>query len=479
VFKHLKVKGVSESLFMSTTRVAHFENCAQAEPARQYLLRSGIKAEIHAELGLAKLWFVSRCQAGVRLEVPGQETARSLKLLGQEDTPSEILHDAVRCPECHSLRVDFPQFTRKSLLTNVVMGFLAEIHLLERNYYCEDCHFMWAKPGEKLPRVRRHLAPDFFLEDLGTSEKRSVSRSAKPGLARRETTDADGASTPRNQRFRNLKRRWRRTLALILPMHLCISSPSPVSADPVPVYASTAARVASSPSERPTYLRDVLPILMGKCGRCHNEQTSFLQNWLDYSAASQKRWEIKRRVWDSWHGAYFKQPMPTGNSPESLAITDEERATIRDWVESGAEFGVAPPEGGAQSKAERIEAGKRLFSSVCAACHQSTGQGIPGRFPPLARSDFLNSDKHRAIKIVINGFQGEVVVNGQAFNNSMPKFPLTDQDIASALTFVYNSFGNSGKDITAEEVRSVRGEKNDLLPVAHNAGLAEEQSPFE
>src|SRR6516162_1471383 len=117
---------------MSTMRLAHFENHAQAEPARQFLLESGIKARIHAESGLAKLWFVSRYQAGVRLEVPGQETARSLKLLGQQETPSEILRDAVRCPECHSLRVDYPQFTRKSVLTNLLMGLLAEIHFLEQ-----------------------------------------------------------------------------------------------------------------------------------------------------------------------------------------------------------------------------------------------------------------------------------------------------------------------------------------------------------
>ena len=459
---------------MSTMRLAHFENHAQAEPARQFLLESGIKARIHAESGLAKLWFVSRYQAGVRLEVPGQETARSLKLLGQEETPSGILRDAVRCPECHSLRVDYPQFTRKSVLTNLLMGLLAEIHFLERNYYCEDCHFMWAKPTAKLPRVRQHLAPDFFLEDLDNSAVGSSRKPERPAFA---------ATEPGRL---NLKQRWRRTLALILPLQLCLLASSdiqPANAAPAPMYANTApaaaAPRASSHSERPTYLRDVLPILMGKCGRCHNEDTRFLQNWLDYPAASQKRWEIKRRVWDSWHGDYFKQPMPTGNSPESLAITDEERATIRDWVESGAEFGVAPPEGSAQSKAERVEAGKRLFTSVCAACHQSTGQGIPGRFPPLARSDFLNSDKHRAIKIVINGFQGEVVVNGQTFNNAMPRFPLTDQDIASALTYVYNSFGNSGKDVTAEEVRTVRGEKNDLQPLAHNASPSPEKSPFE
>jgi mono/diheme cytochrome c family protein len=239
--------------------------------------------------------------------------------------------------------------------------------------------------------------------------------------------------------------------------------------------------VGNSDAKAPTYLRDVLPILMGKCARCHNDQSRFLQNWLDYRTASAKRWEIKRRVWDSWKGAYFKQPMPTGNSPESEAITEEERTTIRNWVESGAICGVRPAFNSAQSKTERIELGKHLFTTICAACHQPTGQGLPGRFPPLAGSDFLNSDKHRAIKIVVNGLQGEVTVNGQRFNNSMPKFPLTDDDIANALTYVYNSFGNSGKEVTPEEVNAARAEKDKLNLTGHNqtAKVPDEKSPFE
>jgi mono/diheme cytochrome c family protein len=277
----------------------------------------------------------------------------------------------------------------------------------------------------------------------------------------------------------------KKVLALILTLFLnalLSEGGRLLGAEPLQLYAKTTSGQASPQhSQSPTYMRDVLPILMGKCGRCHSEQ-SFLQNWLDYTNASKKRWEIKRRVWDSWHGAYFKQPMPTGNSPESQAMTEEERVIVRDWVESGAQYGVAPPLGsGAESKEERIEAGKRLFATVCAACHQASGQGIPGRFPPLAGSDLLNSDKHRAIQIVVNGLQGEVVVNGQRFNNSMPKFPLSDQDIANALSYVYSSFGNSGKDVTSEEVKAVRGEKNNLPSVAQAQSPAhtEEKSPYE
>jgi mono/diheme cytochrome c family protein len=223
------------------------------------------------------------------------------------------------------------------------------------------------------------------------------------------------------------------------------------------------ATAATELTNQPTYLRDILPIIMGRCSRCHNEQARFVYNWLDYRTASADRWEIKRRVWDSWNGTYFKESMPIANSPESFALTDEERLTIRNWVIQGAIRGVAPPPGAPKSKAERVELGRRLFTSICSACHQPTGQGLPNVFPPLAGSDFLNADKNRAIKTVINGRQGEIVVNGLKFNNSMPKFPLSDEDIAAALTFVYNSFGNSGLEVTADEVKVLRAEPPDKV----------------
>lgn len=232
----------------------------------------------------------------------------------------------------------------------------------------------------------------------------------------------------------------------------------------------------------PTFLDDVLPIFMGKCGRCHSAGSAFLSNWSDYQTAFRDRAEIRRRIWDSWQGTYFKQPMPTGNSPEADAITPEERETIRQWVERGALRGVISQSFGARSKAEQLEHGKRLFGTICSACHQPTGQGIPNRFPPLAGSDFLNADKDRAIRVVIHGLQGEVVVNGRHFNNSMPSFPLSDQDIADALTFVYNSFGNSGKAVGPDEVRRLRDGKGPMdFSGNHSAAIRmpDQKSPWE
>jgi len=230
--------------------------------------------------------------------------------------------------------------------------------------------------------------------------------------------------------------------------------------------------------QHPTYLRDVLPIFMGNCSSCHNQQSRFVYNWLDYKTAYGDRWEIRRRIWDSWKGSYYKEPMPIANSPESLNLTEEQRRIIREWVDQGGARGVAPVAGGPKTKDERIAQGRKLFSSICAACHQPSGQGRPNIFPPLAGSDFLNADKGRAIRIVISGRQGEVIVNGQKYNNNMPSFPLSDDDIANVLTFVYNSFGNSGLEVQPAEVTAVRAQP--VTPVAAPANAAPAQkSAFE
>ncbi|MBS1963580.1 MAG: nitrite reductase, copper-containing [Bdellovibrionales bacterium] len=118
----------------------------------------------------------------------------------------------------------------------------------------------------------------------------------------------------------------------------------------------------------------------------------------------------------------------------------------------------------AKTKAERIAMGRAVYATNCAACHQSGGQGIPHAFPPLANSDFLNADKIRAIKVVTGGLQGKVTVNGQDYNGAMPAWSLSDEDIANVLTYVYSSWGNSGKDVLPQEVKA-----NRVKPGAHAA----------
>jgi nitrite reductase (NO-forming) len=107
---------------------------------------------------------------------------------------------------------------------------------------------------------------------------------------------------------------------------------------------------------------------------------------------------------------------------------------------------------------QQIQAGKDIFGKVCFACHQSEGQGIPTVFPPLAKSDYLNADVKRTIQGVLYGKSGEVTVNGKIYNNIMPSQNLTDEEIANALTYVYDSWDNNKTRVTATMVKALRKE---------------------
>lgn len=116
---------------------------------------------------------------------------------------------------------------------------------------------------------------------------------------------------------------------------------------------------------------------------------------------------------------------------------------------------------GSRATAEEDSAarGAALFQINCAACHQPTGQGLHGVFPPLAGSDFLLADKDRSIRIVLQGLSGPIKVNGVEYQGVMPTPPpLEDRQVADILTYVRSAWGNRGEAVTAAEVKKVRAE---------------------
>lgn len=113
----------------------------------------------------------------------------------------------------------------------------------------------------------------------------------------------------------------------------------------------------------------------------------------------------------------------------------------------------------ASNKQEKIDFGKRIYDANCMACHQPNGQGIPGAFPPVAKSDYLNADPIRAVEAIVHGLEGPIKVNGESFNSVMPAMDLTDEQIANVVTFLLNNWDNKGGEITVEQVKKVRANK--------------------
>jgi len=119
--------------------------------------------------------------------------------------------------------------------------------------------------------------------------------------------------------------------------------------------------------------------------------------------------------------------------------------------------------GAATAELTQVALGEKTYKEVCQACHQPTGLGLAGQFPPLAGSEFVDGSEYnekRIVAIVLKGLKGPIIVKGAAFNNQMPtqEQQLNPQKIAAVLTYVKQAWGNKGGEITEAQVAAAKKE---------------------
>jgi len=194
----------------------------------------------------------------------------------------------------------------------------------------------------------------------------------------------------------------------------------------------------------------------------------------------------------SWLFTAVEQP-PTGLTPVPLppayapahgvvVPTPEAQALIAYLASlkqpplSGAEVGVAMADAvnsapsassGAPTRAPAAAGGydpaqgSSLFTANCSACHQASGEGLPGAFPPLKGDEVVNADDAAMhIHVVLHGLQG-AQVGGVGYGGVMPPFAgtLSDADIANIIDYERSAWGNHGKPVTAAQVAAERSKQ--------------------
>ncbi|HEY8657878.1 MAG TPA: cytochrome c [Hanamia sp.] len=104
-----------------------------------------------------------------------------------------------------------------------------------------------------------------------------------------------------------------------------------------------------------------------------------------------------------------------------------------------------------------IKRGKLVYANYCLTCHQEDGGGVPNLNPPLIQTSFVIGDKDVLIKIILNGFNEHVDIDGESYSNNMPSFnSLKDQQIADVLAYIRNNFGNKASPIISADVQKIR-----------------------
>jgi len=115
-------------------------------------------------------------------------------------------------------------------------------------------------------------------------------------------------------------------------------------------------------------------------------------------------------------------------------------------------FLVIAVAGNAQNKIN----GKKIFETRCLVCHQSDGGGVPNMNPPLDGATNVNGkDIARLVKIIRNGYDERIALDGMYYNNAMTANPdLKEDAIADVLTYIRTSWSNKGGVVTTNQVKA-------------------------
>ena len=133
--------------------VATFNDRAPADRLCARLREAGFNADVFDESGAQK-WLLLNLKplAQMRVRVAKEEGDRALETLKQWQAADGAMNEAVRCPQCGSSRIEYPQFSRRTLMSALPAA-AAAAGLIEKQFYCEACGFTWESEPKPQPEL--------------------------------------------------------------------------------------------------------------------------------------------------------------------------------------------------------------------------------------------------------------------------------------------------------------------------------------
>jgi len=134
--------------------VAIFENASDGKMLEMDLKNKGFETRTYNDKLLQCFLFLCPPHATIRVQVRGSEFKNAMYFVENEPAMATLLQKAIHCPSCSSLRVQYPQMTRKFLLPTLLLHLGIIFRVITHEAYCDSCHWLWS-----LPKSRSPLAP--------------------------------------------------------------------------------------------------------------------------------------------------------------------------------------------------------------------------------------------------------------------------------------------------------------------------------
>lgn len=136
--------------------IAVFDNQGAAKALQSFLEKEGFESRLYDERTLQRYWFLTPPRGGSQVQVRKESFETAKQTLDTKREANALLQKAIRCPSCQSLRVQYPQMTRKFMLPTLVAQVGVFFGVMQRECYCEDCHHTWVKSSRAASRTPVH-----------------------------------------------------------------------------------------------------------------------------------------------------------------------------------------------------------------------------------------------------------------------------------------------------------------------------------
>lgn len=130
--------------------IATFGEAAKAKHLKKRLQDAGVKADVNTER-LQAVATLSGPDSNTKVLVEEEDFAKANQLLTEWEADDPQIGGAIRCPQCKSPRIQYPQLARRFPFIPGLAGILFALKIFPKEFYCEDCQFTWGKDGDPTP----------------------------------------------------------------------------------------------------------------------------------------------------------------------------------------------------------------------------------------------------------------------------------------------------------------------------------------
>lgn len=128
--------------------IATFNEPAKAKHLKERLQQSGVKADVHNEGQMQAVAMMSKPQANAKVMVDEQDFEKAHSLMVEWEPTDPDIGAAIRCPNCQSPRIEYPQMTRR-FFTPWLANLLFAMRVFEKEFYCRDCQNTWTNEAAR------------------------------------------------------------------------------------------------------------------------------------------------------------------------------------------------------------------------------------------------------------------------------------------------------------------------------------------